>query len=77
MAQSMWDQWEKRVDECLYCGISVDIKTAVTHKRISQKRAGHVDKNVKFNIHQEHVGDTLETGYVCVGYAWCTSGARR
>ena len=40
-------------------------------------RAGRVDKNVKFNIRQEHVGDTLETSNVCVGYAWCTSRARR
>ena len=48
--------------------------TAVTHKRIRQTRAGRVDKNVKFNIRQEHVGDTLEARYVV--YAWCTLGAR-
>ena len=39
--------------------------------------ASGVDKNVKFNIYQEHVGNTLETRYVYVGYAWCTSDARR
>ena len=47
-------------------------KTADTHKRISQTYAGRVDKNVKFNICQEHVGDTLEACYTHVLYAWCT-----
>ena len=44
-------------------------KIAVTHYGVSQKRSGHVDKNVKFNIPQEHIGDTLETHVL---YAWCT-----
>ena len=34
--------------------------------------AGLVDKNVKFNIRQEHVGDTLEARFVRLVYAWCT-----
>ena len=51
-------------------------KTAVTHSRISQTRAGRVDEYVKFNIHQEHVGDTLEARYTRVLHGWCTLGAR-
>ena len=31
-----------------------------------------VDKKVKFNIDQEHIGDTLEKHYMHVLYAWCT-----
>ena len=45
-------------------------------KTISVTRAERVDKNVKFNIHQEHVGDTFETRYTRVLYTWCTFGAR-
>ena len=48
------------------------VKKSSTHQRISQTRAGRVDKNVKFNIRQKHVGDTLETRYMRVLYAWCT-----
>ena len=45
---------------------------AVTHQRISQTLASHVNKNVKFNIRQEHGGDMLEACYMRVLYAWCT-----
>ena len=47
-------------------------KTTVTHQSISQMSAGRVDKNVKFNIRQEHVGDTLGACSTRVLYAWCT-----
>ena len=35
-----------------------------------------VDKTVKFNIRQEHVGDTLEARYTRILYAWRTLIAR-
>ena len=42
------------------------------------KRApGVLKKIAKFNIRQTHVGNTFKTCYKCVGYLWCTSGARR
>ena len=50
---------------------------AVTHQRISETRAGRVEKIAKFHIRQTHVGNTFKTRYKRVGYAWCTSGARR
>ena len=52
-------------------------KRAVTHQRISETRAGRVDKIAKFLTRQSHVGNTFKTRYKRVGYAWCTSGARR
>ena len=50
---------------------------AVTNQRISETRAGRVEKIAKFHIRQTHVGNTFKTRYKRVGYAWCTSGARR
>ena len=50
---------------------------AVTHQRISETRAGRVEKKAKFLTRQTHVGNTFKTRYKRVGYAWCTSGARR
>ena len=50
---------------------------AVTHQRISETRAGRVEKIAKFLTRQTHVGNTFKTRYKRVGYAWCTSGARR
>ena len=50
---------------------------AVTHQRISETRAGRVEKIAKFLTRQTHVGNALKTRYKRVGYAWCTSGARR
>ena len=52
-------------------------KRAVTHQRISETRAGRVEKIAKFLTRQTHVGNTFKTRYKRVGYAWCTSGARR
>ena len=54
-----------------------ETKTAVTHQRISETRAGRVEKIAKFHIRHTHVGDTFETRYEYALYAWCTSGARR
>ena len=53
------------------------IKRAVTHQHISETRAGCVEKISKFLTRQTHVGNTFKTRYKRVGYAWCTSGARR
>ena len=52
-------------------------KRAVTHQRISETRAGRVEKIAKFLTRQTHVGNTFKTRYKRVGYAWCTSGTRR
>ena len=55
-----------------------ETKTAVMHKCISQSRTGRNDKNLKFNILHEHVGETrLHARFVRFLYAWCTLGVRR
>ena len=48
-----------------------------SHTLGSETHAGHVETIAKFHIHQTHVGDTFKMRYVCVGYAWCMSIARR
>ena len=70
---------------CVQCGARTHTicrirrlsKTAVTHQRISETRAGRVEKNTNFHIRQTHVGDTSKARLARAGYAWCTSGARR
>ena len=59
------------------CLTSLFLKRAVTHQRISETRAGRVEKIAKFLTRQTHVGNMFKTRYKRVGYAWCTSGARR
>ena len=60
-----------------YVCLKIRGKRAVTHQRISETRAGRVEKIAKFHIRLTHVGNTFKTRYKRVGYAWCTSGARR
>ena len=49
-----------------------------SHSSVYVKRAPDVlKKNAKFHIRQTHVRGTSKARYEHVGYAWCTSGARR
>ena len=56
---------------------SVTLSKYCINKINNKTRAGRVEKIAIFHIRQAHVGNMLKTRYKRVGYAWCTSVARR